>query len=237
MQVRDMAVDSESAWWRWFGISLAVTVALIAVLAMIGAVFDPSELVRAVLGLAGEAVLGLVTLRAARQISGTVRRFAADIGLDRISRADAVNWVKGVGWQLLVLFAFGIVVTAVDRHAVHQASNTTGLQHASAAALVLAGIAAVLIAPIVEETQFRALLLRPGIRRYGFTRAAALSSVTFGLLHGWQVHTTAGVIVLVTRMTVFGLVQCLLVRRNGRLAPNVLIHASFNLLALVIAAG
>jgi membrane protease YdiL (CAAX protease family) len=234
--VGEASDDEADKWWRWGWVCLAVSVVLIVVLAGTAIAFNPSDDVRAVISLASEAFLAVVTLVAAVRVAGSAAGFAREVGLESVTRTDLLNWLKGVGWQLLALVCFGAVVGAIDPHAINEASNTTGLRHAPVFAVVVIGIAAVLVAPVVEETQFRGLLLRGGMRRYGFLPAAALSSLVFGCLHGWQVHTPAGVTVLIARMVVFGFVQCVLVRRSGRLTSNVLIHASFNLLATIAAA-
>jgi membrane protease YdiL (CAAX protease family) len=234
--VGEASADEADKWWRWGWVCLAVSVGLIAVLIVTAAAFNPSDDVRAVTNLAAEAVLAVVTMAAAVQVSGSVAVFAREVGLESVTRTDLVNWLKGVGWQLLALTCFAVIVGAIDNHAINQASNTTGLQHAPVFAVVLIGFAGVVIAPVVEETQFRALLLRGGMRRYGFLPAAALSSLVFGCLHGWQVDTLVGVTVLIANTVMFGFVQCLLVRRSGRLASNLLVHASFNLLVIIAVA-
>lgn len=232
--VSELSPDEATSWWRWGWVCFGVSVGFIAVLALITVTLNPSERIRAIMTLIAEAALAVVTLVAAVRVSGTLAGFTRQVGLDSVTRRDLANWIKGVGWQFLALLCFGVVVTLVNPEAIRKASNVTGLAHASAVTLVIAGVAAVLIAPLVEETQFRALMLQGGMRRYGFLPAAVFSSVVFGCLHGWQVSTEAGVTVLVTRMIVFGFVQCLLVRRSGRLISNVLVHASLNLLALIL---
>ena len=49
------------------------------------------------------------------------------------------------------------------------------------------GVIVVLIAPVVEETMFRGLMLRTLMRRWGFWPAALASSAIFALFHTYEV--------------------------------------------------
>jgi membrane protease YdiL (CAAX protease family) len=225
-----------SAWWRWSLVAFGCTLAVIIVDATWVALADPSEDARAVAAVFGEVLLLVATFTSGARAAGGLSRFTAEVGLVWPNTSDLVQWVKGVLLQFVALVVFGIGVGLIAPHALKNASNTTGLHHASAFALVMVGIGGVIMAPIVEETLFRGFLLQAGTARYGFASAALGTSIVFGLLHGWQVHYVGGATVLVLRLALFGIIQCFLARPAGRLGANVLVHATANFVAAALAA-
>lgn len=94
--------------------------------------------------------------------------------------------------------------------------------------LLIAGMAvlAVVFAPIIEETVFRAGVFRYLRTRIPRTAAFLLSAVFFSALH----NNLAAFVPLV----VFGLILAYVYERTGRLAICVFAHAFFNLHTLVI---
>jgi membrane protease YdiL (CAAX protease family) len=71
-------------------------------------------------------------------------------------------------------------------------------------------------------------MLRSFMRRWGFSVAAIISSLLFGLLHFEQAGGPAASVVLAATLALFGFLQALLVRRTARLAPAMLVHALNN---------
>jgi membrane protease YdiL (CAAX protease family) len=82
---------------------------------------------------------------------------------------------------------------------------------------------------------FRGLLLRSFMRKLGFWPAALLSSLLFALFHVYEVSTLLGAVTLALSVGILGLGNCYVVRVTGRLAPAILIHATYNALALALA--
>jgi membrane protease YdiL (CAAX protease family) len=99
------------------------------------------------------------------------------------------------------------------------------------------GVYAVLIAPVIEETLFRGVLLRSFMRRLTFWSAAVVSSAIFGALHTYEVSTLAGRITLAVNVGLLGVVNCLLARITGRLTPAIMLHATGNLFAFLVVAS
>lgn len=230
---RENDVEVGASLLRWSVFSLIALVALIVVLIGLVALVQPSDDVRAVVSLLAEITLAVVVAFAGRRVYGSVVALVRTVGLGLPTRDDVVAWLAGCGVQFVAIFAFAVVVAAVNPgFDPRQASNTTGLT-APPVALILVGIAAVLIAPVVEETQFRGLLLRAGIQHDGFPLAAVGTSVLFGLFHTYEAHSLAGAAYLGIHMALFGFVQCLIVQRTGRLTPAVMVHATFNAIALI----
>lgn len=99
-------------------------------------------------------------------------------------------------------------------------------QPAHAAAYVANGIVICTLVPLVEELTFRGVgyaLIEP----YGRLRAILITGVLFGLSHG-----------LLLDLPVIALFGCLLAyvrARTGSVLPGMVLHAAFNLYALIAA--
>ncbi len=180
--------------------------------------------------LLGLAVL-LVVRRPARQSGGVERA----LGLDLPLWSDTGRVVR---WSLLLLLAQSAVIVlarlAVPALRDVQVDNAGFLRDQGPYALVLLVVAAVLVAPVLEELLFRGVVLRGLMLRTGFWPAAAVSSVCFGALHATAVGLEGLPVVLATG--VFGLGLCVLTRRTGRLGPAIGVHGLRNALAVATVA-
>lgn len=90
-----------------------------------------------------------------------------------------------------------------------------------AAAKLVIALAAVLGAPVVEECCFRGFLYRVLRRRAGMWLSALASGLLFGAIHLSLVQMLP--------LSIFGVVQCILLEKTGRLWLPMLVHALFNL--------
>ena len=197
---------------------------------------DPGRWVRWLIGVTGETGILLLALGAARTIRAQGGSGQAALGPARPTWRDLRS---GLLWMLLELLVRAVVVgvfeAVLGREAVRNASNLHVSGHHSVIAIVAALLVASVLAPAAEEVQCRGVLLRAGMAHWGFRRAALLSSLFFGLLHADQASSVAGALVLATNIAVFGYLQCVLVRRSGRLAPAMVAHGASNGIALWIA--
>ncbi|MGN0865360.1 MAG: lysostaphin resistance A-like protein [Akkermansia sp.] len=98
-----------------------------------------------------------------------------------------------------------------------------------AAAKIVIATAAVLGAPLVEECCFRGFLYRVLRRRAGIWPSALASGFLFGAIHLSPVQ--------VLPLSIFGVVQCLLLEKTGRLWLPMLVHALFNLSTVIYMIG
>ncbi|MCL5801883.1 MAG: CPBP family intramembrane metalloprotease [Gammaproteobacteria bacterium] len=87
--------------------------------------------------------------------------------------------------------------------------------------------AAVVMAPLVEETLFRGILFRALEARMPFWSAAALSGALFAVVHGQ--------LVAVLPITVLGMVFAFLLRRSGSLLAPAVARAVLNGISTIIA--
>ena len=156
------------------------------------------------------------------------------LGLDRVRRSDWLPWITGVGFAYLgrtVVAALAVVLTG--GRALAEASNISGGDR-SVGSIVVLVVAAVVLAPVAEELMFRGLLLRTFMHRMRFWPAAALSTLLFAGFHVYEVDTVAGAITLAASVGMLGLVNCYLVRITGRLTPGIMVHATYNAVAVAV---
>jgi membrane protease YdiL (CAAX protease family) len=165
------------------------------------------------------------------------RRYAGwgwAFGLQWPRRIDAAWVAAGVGLVLVGRIAVVIVANSATHGRAGEQAQNLDVNSTSPAVYAVLGVIVVLIAPLVEETMFRGLLLRTFMRRLGFWPGALLSSLIFALFHTYEVDTLTGAVTLAGVVFVLGLTNCLLVRWSGRLAPGMIVHALFNGLAIVV---
>lgn len=188
--------------------------------------------------LVGGVLAGGVIWLVARSLAARYGGWRAAFGFDLPTWRDTL---RVLGWfclQMGVRIGFLIVLASISPSlADGHGGNTQGVSELQTTALVLAFVGSVVVAPVTEELAFRGILLRGLMRRYRFWPAALLCSAVFASLHVFGAASLAAVPLLLAMTFVFGLLQCVLVRRSGRLGPAIGVHAAMNLLVMVLAAS
>jgi membrane protease YdiL (CAAX protease family) len=219
----------------WYALLTLVVGGIVALLAVYLLVGSPAgvQLTDSIATLVGESGIGVAVLLAGRKAARQSGGWRAALGWSLPRLRDA--WVA-LRWLLLqygVRVVLGVLLALLIPALRHETvSNTGPVKVATGLPLALLLISAVLVAPVVEEFAFRGLILRAALRRMRFWWAAALSSILFGILHMPEGANAVGAVVLLVLMTGFGVLQCVLVRRVGRLAPGMLVHAAMNAVAV-----
>ena len=72
------------------------------------------------------------------------------------------------------------------------------------------------------------------MRRWSFWPSAVLSTLIFAGLHTYEVGTLVGALTLAAAVGTLGITNCWLNRRTNSLIPGMVVHASFNLLAVIV---
>jgi membrane protease YdiL (CAAX protease family) len=223
----------------WAG-PLVATVALIIGSSLIAAhAFPQRGAGRAVAGVAltigGELVLLLALLAFGRSIAARNGGWRAAFGLDRVRGSDWLPWITGLGFVYIGRTAVGLIADVLSGGRATAEASNVHLSSPGVVQVVVLALTAVVLAPVAEELMFRGLLLRTFLRRFSFWPSALLSTLLFGLFHVYEVHTVLGAVTLACSVAVLGLGNCYLVRISGRLTPGIMVHGTFNALALAVA--
>jgi membrane protease YdiL (CAAX protease family) len=137
------------------------------------------------------------------------------------------SWGRALAFALVVLIALLAVEVALET--VLHATREQGLQpshwdSSKALPFVLNGLVVAVVAPIVEELTFRGVGFHL-LARFGSVAAVAGTAAAFAADHGLVEGFPA--------LFVFGLAAALVRLRTDSLYPGMLLHATFNALALV----
>ncbi len=150
----------------------------------------------------------------------------SDLGLLALRRP--ASWRRALGLSLAILVLVDVLNALVDpllHPGREQGLAPTRWEPSHAAAFAVFAFAVIVLAPLMEELLFRGLgfsLLRP----YGLVPPIVGTAVLWGLAHG-----------LVDALPVlipFGLGLAWMRRRVNSTIPGILLHGTFNALALVL---
>jgi membrane protease YdiL (CAAX protease family) len=223
--------------WPWLGPVLVFLGTIIAGqwLATVAPAAGTGRTVLAIeVNLGAEAVVlgGLYLF--GRPVAARSGGWRAAIGLDVLRRGDWVPWLIGLALSLAGRIGVGVLFLVLTNGRANRQAQNIHLSSPTAAQIAFLFVLAVVIAPVIEEIAFRGLLLRTFMRRMSFWPAALLSTAIFALFHTYEVSTFAGAAALAASVATLGMTNCYLVRITGRLAPGMLVHATFNLAATVL---
>jgi membrane protease YdiL (CAAX protease family) len=138
-------------------------------------------------------------------------------------------------WRRAVRLAIGVFIVIAIANAVlnpllhggrEQGLTPSGWQSSHAAAFALNLFAFSIVGPVAEELTFRGLGFYL-LQRYGQTAAIVVIGITFGLWHG--------LIEALPVLIVFGTGLAYLRSRTNSIYPGMILHATFNGAALILA--
>jgi membrane protease YdiL (CAAX protease family) len=227
--------DVPAPWRRAAIAQPLIPIGVVLVLALVVGVagLPTSDTASGVYTLLAGLAAGACTVLVGRPVARAYGGWRAAFGFDLPRRGDLRTVLRWLGVQVASRLGLLVVLTAVSPSlSESHGGNTEDLPNLPPVALVLAGVAAVLLAPVAEELAFRGVLLRALMRRLPFWPAALISSALFAVLHAGGVSHVAAIPLLVVVILLFGVLQCVLVRRTGRLGPAIGVHGLMNLLVL-----
>jgi membrane protease YdiL (CAAX protease family) len=175
----------------------------------------------------------------ASRVAGT-RRFLSDIGL----RFRLIDLPLGALIGVVAQFAIGLLYVPFQ-HDIHNynapTQKLTGNAHGVGVLVIVLAVA--VLAPFAEELFFRGLLFRSLVRLFapaagaasgsnrrrlvGVVLAVVVDGLLFGLAHAEWVQLAG--------LALFGMVLATVSYRTGRLGMNMVSHATFNLVAVLVA--
>lgn len=144
----------------------------------------------------------------------------------RITKRQIGLIIESAVGLILVLPMVGMVLTMFVGHPTisqNQASINQTLQGGVLTQIAMVFLA-VVIAPLIEETMFRGVVMNTWFKENKYYADVLLSAVLFGIF-----HTTADLsLVTVTPYVVMGAVFALIYRKTGNLAVNIYTHMLYN---------
>jgi hypothetical protein len=230
------------ATWRWWEVVLFTIVAFVAgVVASVPLflVFEPSASAAVdgpgllVTGVADVVMAGVLVL----WLRSAHPRWRAIIGWPTRDRVWS-NVGAGIGYGVLlevIVVVAGVIITvlleaATGRTIEAPTQVAPGLEGWEVVALVLLACG---IAPVVEEFIFRGLLFRSIADRHGFWLGAIASAVPFGLTHA-AVGSSLDLWAFRVTLMIVGVVLAWVHWRRRNLLANIVAHATFNVIGVVI---
>ncbi len=132
-------------------------------------------------------------------------------------------WLVSALWQALLSF---VSKTLIPIETSPQEAVQLFFQDNSTIEVVLLGITATVIAPIVEELFFRGGLYRFLKSRFTTAKAIILSGLVFALLHSSLSSFLP--------LWLFGCLLCLVYEETGKLSVAIFMHAFFNLNTILV---
>ena len=223
----------------WLGPLLTLAATIVAGRLVVAAIdrrhMDGGGAIGVALTVGAELLLLAALIAFGRPLATRWGGWKQGLGLDRIRGIDWLPWITGFGFVYIGRTVVNFLANGLTAgKATAQASNLH-LAGLSPAAISIGAVAVVVLAPVTEELMFRGLLLRTFMRRLSFWPAALLSTALFAVFHVYEVHTLLGAVTLALSVAVLGLGNCYLVRITGRLTPGIMVHATYNGLALLVA--
>ena len=133
---------------------------------------------------------------------------------------------------VVMLFVVGVILTVLVGHATvsqNQASINQTLATGTLTRIAMFFLA-VVIAPLIEETMFRGIVMNTWFKGNKYYADVLLSAVLFGVF-----HTTADLsFATVTPYVVMGAVFALIYRKTGNLAVNIYTHMLYNAIVVSV---
>jgi hypothetical protein len=149
----------------------------------------------------------------------------AEIGLRRPTARDLWAGVLGAFAMLLAVQILSVAIAALThRHTTEAAIELLRQLKSRNDKILFVGIA-VVMAPVIEELTFRALVFNAFSRYMPFLRAAVLSGAVFGVIHAQSVTQLVD---LSIPLAAGGMVLAYVYARTRCLWSNITSHALFN---------
>lgn len=159
----------------------------------------------------------------------------ADLGLD-VRASDGWFLFLGIGLQIGLVLLFAPLAFLLGQEGSAQAVGQLLPEADGAAVRILLVLGIALLAPVTEELMFRGVLMQ-SLERRGTARSALVwSTIVFAAFHliGLSAENfLAAAVLAMPQLFLVGLVMGRLTQKRGRLGPAILVHAGYNLIAVI----
>ena len=178
------------------------------------------------------ALVGACLVAVRRHGSGSLR----DLGLVKLSWRDTGRGiVAGFAGRVGSLIVVIPLVPLLQHERVSNNTSFDGGYDSRTVTLIALAVITLIGAPIVEELFFRGLVQGALTRRWGPFVAVWVQAALFACAHYQFTMTLGQTLVTVVAIMFAGLLLGVLRWRYGRLGPGMVAHATFNLIALLLA--
>lgn len=226
----------QRATWRWWeAIGVYVVVMLVSSFVTLPVLLLIHS--KGLADLAGSAVVAVVTVALlVAWLSRYHRAWRAVVGFPaRVWPEVRAGAAFGALLYPAIVFGVGFVVnllfSMLSGHQVRAPQQIPS--HLSAVGTTVATAYAVVIAPIHEELFFRGILFRSLRDRHGFRIGMVGSGLAFGLIH-YIPGPALDSLLLMSVMVFTGMALAYLYERRGNIVANMVAHATFNVIGLVL---
>ena len=232
-----------------FGVGSTILAAAGALIAFIVPVFigvivwfalngtDAVGLNRAMVGLFGiglqSAAEVVVILYLIVVLPAIAKRSLRDLGFRSPASSDTGKIVAAIVAMFLLVTALGSVLSTVLHFKTPELAIAV-FQHMQGWQKLLFAIFAIVVGPVWEEFVFRIFLFNAMRKWWGFWPGAIVSSILFGLAHAQPPFTPVMFVALSLPLAVGGVILCTVYARTGSAWSNIVTHASFNGLSLLL---
>lgn len=152
----------------------------------------------------------------------------SSVGIKKFRFARSLKFIVGYYPIIFgILFSFALIAAVLTGGGSIDSNESATHGYASFGGFWPAFIITVLLAPIIEEVLFRGVLFTALRKRHGVVLAAVLGGLIFSLAHVGNPIQAIGALPL-------GVYLCIMYQRLGSILPGIILHASWNLLALSV---
>ena len=185
------------------------------------------------LGAAGlwSGLLGACMLAVRRHGTGSLR----DLGLLPLRWSDlGIGVVASIVARVAAVIVAVILVLLLPDESFGEGTSIVDADRVSVVGMIVVGAIVVLGAAFFEELFFRGLVQGVLTGRLGGRAAILVQCVAFAAVHYQIGMTAAQVLITFTTIALVGLLLGVLRWRYERLGPGIVMHAAFNLVAVVL---
>ncbi len=179
---------------------------------------------------AAEVVLVLYLLVVLPPISRTT---LTNLGLRLPNLRDAGKIILAIVVMFVLVTALGSILSTVLHLKIQELAVQVYL-HMRGWQKLLFALFAIVVGPVTEEFVFRVFLFNAMRKWWGFWPGAVVSSLLFGLAHAQQPFTGTMLLALSLPLAIGGIVLCVIYARTGSALSNMITHAAFNGLSLLL---
>jgi uncharacterized protein len=156
-----------------------------------------------------------------------------DLGFRAPNRSDTGKILAAVLAMFVLVTALGSLLSTALHFKTPELAIAV-FQHMQGWQKVLFAIFAIVVGPVWEEFVFRIFLFNAMQKWWGFWPGAIASSILFGLAHAQPPFVPAMFLALSLPLAVGGIILCTIYARTGSAWANMITHASFNGLSLLL---